>query len=44
MLLQGKKVARSRAPFAAMAAGLTDKLWGSGDIVKVLEAWETAKE
>jgi hypothetical protein len=24
----------------AMAAGVTDKLWGIGDIVKVLEDWE----
>jgi hypothetical protein len=24
----------------AMAAGVTDRLWGIGDIVNVLEAWE----
>lgn len=24
----------------AMAAGVTDKLWEIGDIVKVLETWE----
>ena len=24
----------------AMAAGVTDRLWGIGDIVKVLEDWE----
>ncbi len=27
----------------AMAAGVTDRLWEIGDIVKVLEAWEIAK-
>ena len=27
----------------AMAAGVTDKLWGIGDIVKVLEDWEGPK-
>jgi hypothetical protein len=26
----------------AMAAGVTDRLWGIGDIVNVLEAWEAA--
>jgi hypothetical protein len=26
----------------AMAAGVTDKLWEIGDIVKVLEDWEAA--
>lgn len=26
-----------------MAAGVTDKLWGIGDIVKVLENWEDAE-
>jgi hypothetical protein len=26
----------------AMAAGVTDKLWSIGDIVKVLEDWERA--
>jgi len=25
-----------------MAAGVTDKLWEIGDIVKVLEEWEAA--
>jgi hypothetical protein len=25
-----------------MAAGVTDRLWGIGDIVKVLEDWETS--
>jgi hypothetical protein len=24
----------------AMAAGLTERLWGIGDMVKVLEDWE----
>jgi hypothetical protein len=28
----------------AMAAGVTDKLWGISDIVKVLEDWEEADE
>jgi hypothetical protein len=27
----------------AMAAGVTDKLWEIGDIVKVLEDWEAAE-
>ncbi len=27
----------------AMAAGVTDKPWGIGDIVKVLEDWEAAE-
>ena len=27
----------------AMAAGVTDRLWGISDIVKVLEAWEAAQ-
>ena len=27
----------------AMAAGITDKLWEIGDIVDVLEKWETAR-
>lgn len=27
----------------AMAAGATDRLWGIGDIVKLLEDWESAK-
>ena len=27
----------------AMAAGVTDKPWGIGDIVKVLEVWEAAE-
>ena len=27
----------------AMAAKVTDRLWEIGDIVKVLEDWETAK-
>jgi hypothetical protein len=27
----------------AMAAGVTSRLWEIGDIVNVLEAWETAK-
>jgi hypothetical protein len=27
----------------AMAAGMTDKLWSIGDIVKVLEDWEDPK-
>jgi hypothetical protein len=26
----------------AMAAGVTDKLWKIGDLMKVLEDWETA--
>jgi hypothetical protein len=26
----------------AMAAGVTGKLWSVGDIVSILEAWETA--
>jgi hypothetical protein len=38
--LQGKNLSRS---FAAMAAGLTDKLLGIGDIVNVLEDWETSQ-
>lgn len=27
----------------AMAAGVTDRLWGIGDIVKVLEDWEVTQ-
>jgi len=27
----------------AMAAGVTDRLWGISDIVKVLEEWEAAQ-
>jgi hypothetical protein len=27
----------------AMAAGVTDRLWGIADIVKVLESWEAVK-
>ena len=27
----------------AMAAGVTDRLWEIGDIVKVLEDWEAAQ-
>jgi hypothetical protein len=28
----------------AMAAGVTDKLWSIGDIVKLLEDWEALRE
>jgi hypothetical protein len=27
----------------AMPAGVTDKLWEIGDVIAVLEKWETAK-
>jgi hypothetical protein len=39
--LQGKTLSRT---FAAMAAGVTDKLWEMVDIVKVLEDWEAAQK
>jgi hypothetical protein len=29
---------------SAMAAGVTDRLWSVGDIVKVLEDWESSTE
>jgi len=28
----------------AMAAGVTDRLWEIGDVIKVLEAWETHQQ
>ena len=28
----------------AMAAGITDKLWGMSDMVKVLEDWEAGQK
>jgi hypothetical protein len=43
--LQGKTLSRrSLSPsfILSMAAGVTDKLRGIGDIVKVLEDWEVA--
>jgi hypothetical protein len=31
---------RAVAQYRAMAAGVTDRLWGIGDMVNVLEEWE----